>query len=212
MTKASETQVGGDHAHKKRGGPKLRDLTGRRFGTLTVIRRIPKDHNLRWECICECGKTSYPRASRLLKGLTKGCGCLRVWYHTKHLKSKTTEWNIWALMRQRCSDIKSNSYKNYGGRGITVCDRWKNSFVDFLADMGPRPSRGHTLDRINNDGNYEPGNCRWATAQQQARNKRCSINIVYRGISGNIKEWAQRTGIPASTLAARNRKNLTGEE
>ena len=150
--------------------PAFINITGQRFGHLVAVARqgtAPDGHVL-WWCRCDCGKTKLIPGGSLRSGSTKSFGC----YHSQqyHHRSKTPIWNCWKNMLQRCYNPKNPCYKNYGGRGIIVCDRWKE-FVNFLADMGERPA-GMSLDRINNDGNYEPGNCRWATRKQQSQNRR----------------------------------------
>jgi len=123
--------------------------------------------------------------------------------YTRHGMYGTPEYTAWIDMCYRCSDADGNTdYHLYGGRGIKVCDRWRRSFLDFLADMGPRPPK-HTIDRIDNNGNYEPGNCRWATTHQQARNRRDNSRYTYQGRTLCLVEWAESTGIHPQTLARR---------
>ena len=165
-------------------GRKKIDLTGQKFGRLVVVgdseKRSARGHVL-WSCHCDCGNDVVVRADNLLKGGTKSCGCyqkemgilhgkvIKHGHSAKATRSRT--YVTWQTMKARCLNEKSTSYKNYGGRGITVCDRWLHSFENFLEDMGVRPD-DTSIDRINNDGNYEKGNCRWATAKEQAYNRR----------------------------------------
>lgn len=121
------------------------------------------------------------------------------------VSGKTTEYKIWCAMRERCNRVQSTEFKRYGGRGIRVCERW-NDFANFLADMGPRPSRRHSLDRYpNNDGHYEPDNCRWATSAEQQRNKGISVRLTLNGQTHHVIEWANILNISLNTLRMRLR-------
>lgn len=122
------------------------------------------------------------------------------------IKSKTKLYKVWSAMKERCFKTKHPKYKNYGGRGIKVCDRWRNSFDKFKADVGDRPTEGHSLDRINNDGNYEPANCRWATREQQARNKRNSKYYTYEGKTQTIRDWADEYAMDPELAAQRAKR------
>lgn len=205
--------------------PKFIDLTGEIFGRLTVIRRGENSgKKTGWHCRCDCGNETNIPASHLANGHTKSCGCLVVEKIiarcTKHgAKSRietSREYESWSGAKARCFRLTHRRYKEWGGRGITMCERWRNSFEAFYADMGPRP-KGHSLDRIDNDGNYEPGNCRWATNSEQASNTRprkkgnpkfqpCRRFIECNGRSLSIGEWARELGIPHGRLRTRIRR------
>lgn len=157
------------------------DLKGKRFGRWNVEGYAGSDgRNAMWRCVCDCGAKNAVRASHLKGGISKSCGCLsrevaRA-HATKHGEvingSRSPEYLAWQSMRSRCRNPNNKRFQEYGGRGIAICERWE-IFENFLADMGRKPSPRHSLDRYpNNDGNYEPGNCRWATATEQNRNRR----------------------------------------
>lgn len=157
-------------------------LIGEVFGRLTVIDRAsdyiqPNGRRLpRWVCNCACGNKCSPLACNLKSGDTQSCGCLLAQQssiaNSKHGASSTREYAVWQGMKQRCYYPRHKDYSRYGGRGIRVCDAWLNSFEQFRNDMGSKPTPSHSLDRINNDGDYEPGNVRWATAKTQAKNRK----------------------------------------
>ena len=185
------------------------DMSGMRFGRLRVIGRAPDrgDKRVRWVCQCDCGQESEPLGQSLRAGTTVSCGCAqRDWArkfgresNKTHGHSMTPTYRIWSGLKHRCAD---SSNPNYGGRGIRVCDRWMD-FRKFLADMGPRPSKQHSIDRINNDGDYEPENCRWATPRQQANNSRKAVFYQYEGEKLSVAQLARRCGVPYKTFHAR---------
>ena len=191
-----------------RGEP-VSSLVGRKINRLTLTHVIEKrdSHNeLLAEFYCECGRSKTARLSNVFNGNVTSCGCKRaenafkngvVIHGYSRVNARTPDYLCWDAMKSRCINSRSANYVNYGARGISVCDRWLGSFgfLNFISDMGSRPSPRHSLDRINNDGNYEPSNCRWATTRQQARNKRTARIVEFNGESLPIVEWSERTGL-----------------
>lgn len=175
---------------------RLKDLSGKVFGRLTVIKFIGVQERVaRWECLCQCGIVKSYRSASLISGHTASCGCLgmerRSGASKTHGKRNTTEYQSWCNMRRRCYDEQNQKYHRYGGRGIIVCERWlgKNGFSNFYKDMGERPTKNHTLERRNNDGNYEPTNCGWDTKKVQANNRSTNHFIEHNGVIKTITEW-----------------------
>lgn len=190
--------------------PKLNDLTGQKFGRLSVLSREGTASNGKalWRCLCDCGKVSVTNGADLRSGHVTSCGCWRAERNRtsslSHGLHDTGTYRSWGAMHTRCRNENAKSWGDYGGRGISVCERW-TSFENFLADMGERPE-GMTLDRFPNvNGNYEPGNCRWATKVQQARNTSASVFIEFNGECLTLVEWAIRSGVKQATLSWRLR-------
>lgn len=185
------------------------DLTGVRRGLLTVVAiHDRKGGHPRWFCRCDCGGTSIITDYTLRHGTTMSCGCLssrttigdRVRIHGK---TSCPEYKVWCGMKRRCLNRNERSYVQYGGRGISICARWANSFEAFLEDMGARPSIRHEVDRIDNNGNYEPGNCRWLLKAKQAQNRRNNTYITHDGKTLCLMEWQRITGIKYATIQHR---------
>ena len=202
--------------------PNLKPLTGLRFGRLIVVSRGRNDkwNQTTWHCRCDCGAEKSISGANLRKGNTASCGCYKIEkiaaLNRTHGQSgaltKTTEYRIWANMVNRCTNPNNPAFKHYGGRGIRVCRRWQK-FENFLADMGPRGGdrKARTLDRVNNDGDYEPRNCRWRTMIQQGNNKRTSRLVEWRGRSQTVTQWARELGLASSLIYARLDRGMSPE-
>ncbi len=181
-------------------GSRFIDLTGRKFGRLEIvglceIRKSPNGRsNAFWNVICDCGTKRTVSANHLKSGHTTSCGCAhRKWTsiaNSRHGGSKTVEYRIWAGILNRCLNKSTPEYKYYGGRGISFHPSWMQ-FENFLADMGNRPSRKHTIERVNNDGNYDICNCKWATRLEQARNTRRNLKVTISGVTKCLSEWIE---------------------
>lgn len=187
------------------------DLTGQRFGDLTVIEPADTDRHNRiiWRCSCACGAIHLAASGKLRCGDAKSCGCKQGGVIHGHARNKTRGYSrtyqSWRGMRGRCLDPSHKAYKDYGGRGITICDQWRESFEVFLSDMGLRPP-STTLGRIDNERGYGPGNCEWSTAKEQGRNRRSNRILAHQGRSQSVAAWAEECGIPYPTLYSRLRK------
>lgn len=180
----------------------FQDLTGQRFGRLVVLREgCSKNGIIKWVCRCDCGNEKEILAGSLRNGATKSCGCLireisserSKKRFTTHGMRKSKEYTSWSNMKARCYNPKDISYKNYGARGITVCDAWLHDFEKFYRDLGPCPE-GYSLDRIDVNGNYCPENCKWSNITEQGRNKRNNRMITLFGITKTLSEWKEEMG------------------
>ncbi len=201
--------------HAERG---TEDLSGRKFGRLTVLKKTGKDRHGKplWLCECECGNNTVVNSNALKRKNTKSCGCIKLerisGLRRTHGLSRTPEYVSWAAMKSRCYYKASKHYGDYGGRGISVCNRWRLSFEAFLSDMGPRPFPEATVERKNVNGQYSPSNCIWATKKTQARNKRTSHLLTINGETRCIGEWAELRGIDQRRILARLRLGWEPEE
>lgn len=203
--------------------PKKISLIGKTFGRLIVIKEAPrrmvgKSLRFYYLCQCQCGKEKEILGGALSSGASQSCGCvateklrLRATRHGHTVGGMSRTYSIWVKIKTRCYDEKHNQYQDYGGRGITVCERWLHSFDNFLEDMGPCPPN-LSIDRINNNGNYELGNCRWATMGEQHRNKRSNRIVEVGGFAGCFTDAAAHFGISPYTAFARLRYGWTTEE
>lgn len=197
------------------------DLTGQRFGRLVALKQVARgpDGRIRWLCRCDCGTERITMAKSLRQRATRSCGCLlrertveRCTIHGHSARSRTRTYRSWREAKTRCFNPKAARFKLYGGRGITMCEEWKNDFTVFLRDMGFRPE-GTSLDRFpDQDGNYEPGNCRWATPKEQQRNLPKNIFLTLSGETLCVAAWAERLGISYSTIYWRIEHKWTPEQ
>lgn len=182
----------------------VKDITGQEFGRLTAVEQAGLDKKQRalWLCRCECGNELIVSGYNLRNGHTQSCGCLQKELarklNTTHGMSLSPEYGVWSGMLKRCENPKAPSYKRYGGRGIAVCAEW-HSFENFYRDMGPRP-KGHSIDRIDTNKGYEPGNCRWATATEQQNNRRNNIKLQLLDTDGTLAGISREMGINYNSL------------
>lgn len=195
------------------GCSRLKDIVGQKFGLLTVISRAKtssKNRETKWNCLCECGNTKIIYGNSLKSGRTTSCGCYVKKINTTHGCSKHPLFQTWQAMVKRCINKNDPAYKNYGGRGISVCNEWINSPSQFIKDMTPKPE-GLELDRIDNNGNYSKQNCKWSTRQEQCTNRRTTRLITFNNQTNSILEWSRITGINRRTIAQRLSKNWSIE-
>lgn len=198
------------------------DHVGQRFGRLTVLRfDQAKNYRSFWLCQCDCGKTASVSVSTLLNGATRSCGCISRELSSRraarmrsakpmHGGTNTRAYTSWCAMKQRCYNPNSQHFQAYGGRGISVCSRWngKDGFANFLSDMG-QPPAGMSLDRWpDNNGDYEPSNCRWANRQDQQNNRRVNRVVMIAGVSKTVSQWSRETGVHVNTISDRLSRGL----
>lgn len=204
------------------------NITGQKFNKLLVVsfaytqKGNGRNYHSFYNCICDCGKSCIVDGAKLRNGHTQSCGCYRherqIEANTKHNGRKTRLYIVWCNMKGRCYNPNDKRFRNYGGRGITVCNEWKNDFDAFRkwaesAGYNPKAERGVcTLDRIDNNKSYSPENCRWVNNQIQANNKSNNKNITYKGETKTISEWARIIGIKNDTLQSRLSKNWSVEK
>ena len=193
-------------------------LDGKRFGRLSVIEFASTTSygKTMWKCRCDCGCEKIVAGSHLTSGAVQSCGCLgkekRALSSTTHGGRNSNLYGVWAGMKSRCSNPNNEHYKNYGGRGIAVCAEWESDFQSFSTwALANGYSVGLTIERINNDGNYCPENCRWANRVEQIRNRRTTLHIEISGDTKTLKEWAEESDIPYTTLWSRYKRGVTGE-
>jgi hypothetical protein len=188
----------------------MEDLVGKRFGHLVVVSHshMGKRWHHYWHCVCACGTYCTKSGDDMRSARADSCGCLhrarlRASCHNRsHNASDTPIYRVWQAMLNRCRNRNMAAYIRYGGRGISVCARWRDSFEAFLSDMGP-PPEGGSVERLNNDGNYEPANCRWASRKEQGRNKRNNHILAFRGETLCLAAWAERLGLDQETIRKR---------
>ena len=195
--------------------PRIIDMRGLKFGRLEVIEEVGRDNagNKTWLCRCDCGNEKVISGGNIRAGHSLSCGCFRLEQArkktTRHGMRHTRVYNVWLCLIQRCTNPLNPAYGNYGGRGIQVCDKWRD-FPSFYADMGDVPE-GMQIDRIDVNGNYEPGNCRWLNKKGQARNKRTTRILTYQGKSQSLADWSEELGINYFVLHSRLRRGWSDE-
>lgn len=203
----------------KRIWPKVGDV----YGRLTLIEHHSSGrYGRKWRARCECGNEIFPTSGSLNSGLSTSCGCRRREIlaqaghdnatHRATIGGYTPEYRAWLGIKARCYHPTMESYKYYGARGIVMCASWLSSFEQFYADVGPKPTSKHSIERINVDGNYEPGNVKWATRKEQARNKRGTKLIMIDGVAKTQAEWCEEYSLPPTTFYNRLKLGWTGQD
>ena len=199
----------------------MKDAIGNTFGRLKVESvYLDEKRMYRTRCRCNCGSICFPQYSALVSGATKSCGCLRREVtsknRTRHGASKDSgrwaEYGIWAAIKTRCTNSSSKAYKHYGGRGITICKRWSDSFLNFVADMGRRPNKYSQIDRVDNNLGYFPENCVWTSAKINVRHRRNTKMLTVKGVNKPVAEWAEEIGVKYTTLNSRILRGTQSEE
>lgn len=196
--------------------PRKHEAHGQKFGRWTAMSEAaPIGKSRVWRCLCDCGCEKDVYLTSLVSGKSTSCGCFQqeqvIKACTRHAMSKSPEFRAWAQMLDRCQNARSQSYRHYGGRGISVCPEWVKSFEAFFKNMGLRPTPKHSLERKDNNGNYDPANCIWATRLEQARNTSRTRRIKAFGESKTLYEWSCFTGISEATIRSRLRRGWSAE-
>jgi hypothetical protein len=199
---------------------KVKVKIGDRYGRLKVAGRAAngKNRGTRWLCDCDCGRASVVWGTSLIQGLSKSCGCLSVEItvarcrtHGESSYRRTAEYRAWINMITRCENKKRPGYRRYGGRGIVICKRWRESYFLFLQDVGRRPTPKHSLERVRNDSGYEPSNVIWATRRTQNNNKCSTRYLTSGGVTLSVAEWARKIGVTYSALISRVQRGWSTE-
>lgn len=188
------------------------DISGQRFGRLVALRRVPngKGNQTTWLFQCDCGNLAKSHSTFVRNGDTKSCGCLMrelssqtcIKRNTTHAMAGSPTYESWKAMRQRCLNKNNPNYKDYGGRGITICAKW-GRFIGFLEDMGLRPSARHSIERVDNEKGYHKDNCYWAISVQQANNKRSNVRVTIDGVTKTLAQWCRIKGLHYDTIHGR---------
>lgn len=189
----------------------IKNLVGQKFGRLIIL----SAENRKFKVICDCGKEKTVFAQDVYLGKTQSCGCLAIEKNTKHgltkkniNKIEKSMYKIYASMKQRCLNKKTKGYENYGARGIKICERWINSFENFYNDMGLRPSLKHSIDRIDNDGDYTPENCKWALHEEQMQHTTKTVEVTINGETKSLEYWCKKFNVCSNTVRGRIKRKV----